>query len=129
MKNLIMIAAGCLLAIGFAACDATDDTTDTIGDYVQPCTVVPGTTVKASCEQYLDVLCARHVACGTYASMETCTTWFVSEYGNCAEAPTDGIDAVAQANLKVCLCDLPTASCVSLTTNGAEATVPECGNF
>ena len=130
MNKMIATLAGLVLAIGFVACDSTNSTNDTIvTDQPAVCTVTPATTVQASCTQYLDVLCARHVACGTYSGMDTCTTWFNTNYGNCVDAPTTALTAAQQASQKTCACDLPTASCVALSADGAEATVPACGEF
>lgn len=132
MKKLTLVLAGALLAVVFVACDSENGTSDVIGDTTETapvCSVVPSEDVKGACEQYRENLCSRHVECATYGSMAECDTWFNTNYGDCADAPTTALEAAKQAKLKTCLCELPDAACTLLSTNGAEATIPECGEF
>ncbi len=133
MKVLPLTLAGVLLAVGFAACDATRVIDDVIGDAAtEPgpaCAAIAATTADSACLQYREVLCSRHIDCGTYVSTARCVAWFDGQYGACEDAQTIALSALAQASLKTCLCRLPDAVCASLVAEGAEATVPGCGEF
>ncbi|NOZ00339.1 MAG: hypothetical protein GXP54_00420 [Deltaproteobacteria bacterium] len=139
MKKTYIFLTALLVAALAAGCGSdilgTDGGTDVVKDVAAaettPACKSTATTVQESCYEYKDTLCERHISadCKTFGSANECDTWFIGEYGDCADAPTDALTAASIEFLTACVCGLPEADCTALKDSGAEATVPACAKF
>lgn len=109
----------------FACDDASPGVTD-LGPDAPACVEQEVVARKAACERLQTVLCERLVVgCEAFPDQAGCIRWFVSQYGDCAQAQGD-LETAAARNMRQCLCDLPQASCQALQEMGAEGAVEAC---